>query len=69
MRRHKEKIETGAIVKTFDPGKYGLLFCDKCGGSGRHDDEICEGCGGFGLIKETKQSRPDVCRDFRQAQN
>ena len=44
------------IGKKFDPGKYGMIFCPNCYGSGRSFDNseklhVCKVCGGFGLIK------------------
>ena len=42
---------------TFDPEKYGMLFCFKCNGNGKllndsEDIEVCPKCGGFGFIKK-----------------
>jgi len=45
------------MKKKFDPGKYGMVFCPHCNGSGKlvkafdGFDEVCPKCGGFGLVK------------------
>jgi hypothetical protein len=49
------------IYEGFDPGKYGMIFCPDCGGSGKsfHDASginVCKRCGGFGLIKKQDRS-------------
>jgi hypothetical protein len=41
----------------FDPGKYGMVICTECNGSGKssHGPEegiVCSACGGFGLTKK-----------------
>ena len=41
----------------FDTGKYGMIFCPDCRGSGKsfHDARgasVCKVCGGFGLIRK-----------------
>ena len=59
------EIEKRAAGKSFDPERYGLIFCDKCSGSGRCDDggetvRVCEDCGGFGLIKKPGEAREMV---------
>jgi len=43
--------------KTFDPEKYGMTLCPLCQGDGKlarspEGCEVCEECGGFGLIKK-----------------
>jgi hypothetical protein len=43
--------------KAFDSGKYDMMFCPDCSGSGRSFDRdhgviVCVTCGGFGLIRE-----------------
>jgi len=45
----------------FDPGKYGMIFCPGCSGSGKSftdpkGDNICKVCGGFGLIKKREKT-------------
>ena len=46
---------------TFDPEKYGMLFCLECNGNGKllndpENIEVCPKCGGFGFIKKEKES-------------
>ncbi len=52
--------------KPFNPEKYHMNFCHECHGRGRtinqeNSKEVCQVCGGFGLIKdrEWSQSTPD----------
>jgi phage FluMu protein Com len=52
--------------RTFDPEKYGMLFCFECNGNGKlltdsGGIEVCPRCGGFGFIK--KEEEPDQKRD------
>jgi DnaJ-class molecular chaperone len=58
-----EKVEEVRAMKRttvyegFDPGKYGMIFCPDCRGSGKsfHDSgriKVCKLCGGFGLIRK-----------------
>jgi rRNA maturation endonuclease Nob1 len=46
--------------KMFDPEKYGMVFCPGCNGSGKSfnnckEANVCEICGGFGLIKKEEK--------------
>jgi len=48
------------IAEEFNPEKYGVTFCPGCSGSGKSfaDDQggnVCNVCGGFGLIKEEEK--------------
>jgi hypothetical protein len=41
----------------FDPGKYGMVICDACNGTGKssngpEEGDVCSTCGGFGLTKK-----------------
>jgi hypothetical protein len=38
--------------KVFNPERIGMQFCPGCGGSGRNDGEVYQGCGGFGLVRK-----------------
>jgi len=44
----------------FAPGKYGMMFCPGCEGQGRicslDDVEVCQRCGGFGFIREERET-------------
>ena len=45
----------------FDPGKYGMIYCPVCEGSGKLFNEvgervICKICGGFGFIKKGEEN-------------
>ena len=68
LKQRKPKKETAG--RLFDPERYGLIFCDKCSGSGRryNGDEtvcVCEDCGGFGLIRKpggVQEISPDFTR-------
>jgi DnaJ-class molecular chaperone len=45
------------VKKTFNPQKYGMVFCADCNGSGKLAkaldgfQKVCPKCGGFGLLK------------------
>ena len=48
----------------FDPGKYGMIYCPVCEGSGKLFNEVeervvCKICGGFGFIKKEEESNFD----------
>ena len=55
------------VHTSFDPEKYGMVFCPYCHGRGKfiHDaleTGVCTVCGGFGLTKkgeEKDESRDD----------
>jgi DnaJ-class molecular chaperone len=54
-------VKRTTIYEGFDPGKYGMVFCPDCRGSGKsfHDARgvnVCRVCGGFGLIKKQEKS-------------
>jgi hypothetical protein len=41
----------------FDPGKYGMVICGECHGTGKssngpEEESVCSTCGGFGLTKK-----------------
>jgi DnaJ-class molecular chaperone len=40
------------VSHSFNPEKYGMVFCFECRGSGKNKDEKgpCQKCGGFGLL-------------------
>ncbi len=60
MRQLLEKPRKINLNKTFDPEKYGMIFCPMCGGKGfiiNPKRKCCPKCGGFGLIKE--ENRPE----------
>ena len=45
------------MEKTFDPGKYNMVFCPVCNGEGRLPKSpvgfaVCKEGGGFGFIKK-----------------
>ena len=44
----------------FAPGKYGMVFCPDCKGQGRihspDEFEVCQHCGGFGFIREERET-------------
>ena len=45
------------VGRRFDPNRYGMIFCPICSGSGRSFADaqgvnVCNVCGGFGLIKK-----------------
>jgi len=46
--------------KIFNPEDYRMVFCPVCNGRGklpknRHAFDVCEECGGFGLIKKESE--------------
>jgi DnaJ-class molecular chaperone len=46
----------------FDPSRYKMTFCPLCEGDGKvtkppEGVEVCNECGGFGLIKQKKDNR------------
>ncbi len=56
-----EKKTTG---RRFDPGRYGMIYCPGCKGSGKlfngvERGAICKICGGFGLIKKEEKNVQD----------
>jgi len=55
-----EKTVTG---RHFDPGRYGMIYCPVCKGSGKLfngvEKEVCKICGGFGFIKKEEESNFD----------
>jgi len=60
-----------ATGRRFDPGKYGMIYCPVCKGSGKsfggvEGGVVCKTCGGFGLIKGDKENNFD---DHRIIQN
>jgi len=47
--------------KTFEPKKYGMVFCPCCNGVGyiqNPERKCCPKCGGFGFVK--KESERDI---------
>jgi len=47
--------------KTVEPEEYSMVFCPVCSGRGKlpknpHDFDVCEECGGFGLIKKESET-------------
>jgi len=49
--------------KSFDPARYGMIFCPECKGSGKSlgigkETNVCTVCGGFGLIKKEEKDCP-----------
>ena len=49
---------------SFDPDRYGMIFCPACHGQGKFiygtmEIEVCSVCGGFGLtIKDRQEDEP-----------
>jgi len=65
-------VKRTTIYGGFDPGRYGMIFCPDCGGSGKSFQgaraaNVCRVCGGFGLIKKQEGSGfsgQDIGRDI-----
>jgi DnaJ-class molecular chaperone len=49
------------IDKSFNPEKYGMVFCPDCKGKGRlpqdpNGSNVCSRCGGSGLVIKEKET-------------
>jgi hypothetical protein len=58
-------MEKTVTDRSFDPERYGMIYCPLCNGSGSlfngfDGRVVCEICGGFGCIK-----KEDVSLGFR----
>ena len=52
-------MEKTFIGRSFNPNRYGMIYCPVCKGSGKivnglEGGVICKTCGGFGFIKKHK---------------
>jgi len=60
--RFKSLGFSGITYKTFDPEKYGMLFCPLCDGKRfiiNPKRKCCPKCGGFGLTKKENGPKED----------
>ncbi len=60
-------MEKKAAGRSFNPERYGMIYCPVCKGTGKLFNEaegkvVCRICGGFGLIKSEKENHLD---DYR----
>jgi hypothetical protein len=50
-------MEMTVMDESFDPERYGMVYCPVCKGSGKlfdgvEEEAVCKACGGFGLVKK-----------------
>jgi ribosomal protein S27E len=57
-------MEKTVIGRSFNPDRYGMIYCPGCKGDGKLFNEVegrivCKICGGFGFIKKEKEKNFD----------